>query len=240
MDGYWRVSSNCPDWIVSGQQISFRPQTAKLKPPVYGHWRFFLLMMTLSPLPHVAPAAINHLLAPESWARTRLIAHAGKVACFDLGLFTLALQIEPDGYVSAAAADAVVSVTIRIKPADLPLIMANRARAFSYVSIDGDADLANTISQLSQSLRWEAEADLSRVVGDVAAVRLVAGAKSLMQTIGSTHQKLAETTAEYFLEENPMLKRPQAVRELATDVARLRDDVERLAKRIARLKGRTQ
>ncbi|MFT5534256.1 MAG: ubiquinone biosynthesis protein UbiJ [Burkholderiaceae bacterium] len=199
--------------------------------------------MTLSPLSQVVPAAINHLLASESWARTRLMAHAGKVACFDLGLFALALTIEPDGYVSyvsVAADGAVVSVTIRIKPADLPLIVANRTRAFSYVSIDGDADLANTISQLSQSLHWEAEADLSRLVGDVAAVRLVAGAKSLVQTMSSTHQKLAETTAEYFLEENPMLMRPQAVRELATDVARLRDDVERMAKRIARLKGRSQ
>lgn len=196
--------------------------------------------MTLSPIPLVAPAAINHLLAPEQWARTRLMAHAGKIACFDLGLFALALQIEPDGYVSAATDGAAASVTIRIKPADLPLILANRSRAFSYVAIDGDADLANTISQLSQSLHWEAEADLSRVVGDLAAVRLVAGAKSLLQTVSSTHQKLAETTAEYFLEENPMLKRPQAVREFATDVARLRDDVERMAKRIARLKGRTQ
>ncbi|GAA4023013.1 ubiquinone biosynthesis accessory factor UbiJ [Actimicrobium antarcticum] len=196
--------------------------------------------MTLSPLPQVVPAAINHLLEQEPWARTRLIAHAGKVACFDLGLLTLTMQITPDGMVRNADAGAVPQVTIRIKPADVPLILQNRARAFSYVTIEGDADLANTISQLGQSLRWEAEADLSRLVGDIAAVRIVAGAKSLVQNISSTHQKLAETTAEYFLEENPMLMRPQAVRDFATDVARLRDDVQRMAKRIERLKGRAQ
>ena len=200
------------------------------------------MTMTLSPIPYAVPAAINHLLAQEDWARIKLMAHAGKCVCFDFGPMTVMLQVDADGRVRAADATAAPQVTIRIKPADLPLIMQNRARAFSYVKIDGDADFANTISQLSQSLRWEVEDDLSRLVGDIAAVRIVAAARSVVRTIVTTQQKLAETTAEYFLEESPMLIRPQSVRDLATDVARLRDDVERLSKRIERLsgKGRSQ
>ncbi|WP_326939787.1 ubiquinone biosynthesis accessory factor UbiJ [Actimicrobium sp. GrIS 1.19] len=197
-------------------------------------------MMTFSPLPPVLPAAINHLLAPEAWARARLIGHSGKIARFDLGVVAFAVQVEPDGLVRNADAETPPQVTIRINPAQLPLILQNRERAFSYVTIEGDADFANTISQLSQSLRWDAEADLARIVGAIAAVRLVAGAKAVKETITSTGQKLAETAAEYFLEENPMLKRPQSVRDFATDVARLRDDVERMAKRVERLKGKLQ
>ena len=40
------------------------------------------------------------------------------------------------------------------------------------------------------------------------------------------------------LEERPVLVRPAAVHEFAADVVRLRDDVERTAKRIARLEQR--
>ncbi|MES2534579.1 MAG: SCP2 sterol-binding domain-containing protein [Pseudomonadota bacterium] len=183
------------------------------------------------------PAAINHLLVQESWAQTRLAAHAGKVAVFDGGVAIVRLQVAPDGLVQSAAEDAPANVTIRIKPADLPLIAQNRDRAFSYVKIEGDADFANTISQLSQSLQWDAEDDLSKWVGDIAATRIVAGARATLHAAQSTSRKLAENAAEYFLEEKPMLIRPQAVADFAGDVARLRDDAERLAKRIDRLKG---
>ena len=98
-----------------------------------------------------------------------------------------------------------------MQPSDLPLIMQNRERAFSYVKIEGDADFANTISQLSQSLRWEAEDDLSKVVGDIAATRIVSGVHTAVNTAKALHQSVTENIAEYFLEENPLLIRPQAL-----------------------------
>jgi len=187
--------------------------------------------------PSIIAAAINHLLAEESWARNKLGAHAGKVACFDAGLIAIRLKVAGDGMVETASSDAPANVAIRIKLSDLPLIAQNRERAFSYVKVDGDADFANTISQLSQSLRWEAEEDLSKWIGDVAAARLAGGARTAFDTIRATHRKVVENAAEYFLEENPMLMRPQATADFAGDVSRLRDDVERLTKRIDKLKG---
>jgi ubiquinone biosynthesis protein UbiJ len=138
--------------------------------------------------------------------------------------------------VEAAAADEPQNVTIRVKLSDLPLILQNREHAFSYVQIEGDADFANTISQLSETLRWEAEEDLAKLVGDTAAVRLVNGARTALEVAKATQQKIVENVAEYFLEENPVLVRPQAVADFSSDVTRLRDDVERLAKRIEKLK----
>lgn len=184
-----------------------------------------------------APAAINHLLSNEPRAKARVAAHAGKVALFDLGIMRLRLKAGADGFIEAAADEEAAQVTIHVKPADIPVILQNRDRAFSYVHIEGDADFANAISQVSQSLQWDAEEDLSKVVGDIAAVRLVAGARSAVETVKSTQQKIAENVAEYFLEENPMLMRPRAVSDFADEVAKLRDDVERLAKRIDKLKG---
>lgn len=189
-------------------------------------------------LPAILSAAINHLLAQEPWARDRLVAHVGKVACFDVGLPGIRLKVVPDGMLEPAAPGVDASVTIRAQPADLPLMLQNRERAFSYVQIEGDADFANAISQLSQTLRWEAEHDLSKLVGDIAATRIVGGAKSAARSLQSGAQALVEHAAEYFLEENPVLLRPQAVSDLGREVARMRDDVERLAKRIEKLQRR--
>jgi ubiquinone biosynthesis protein UbiJ len=155
----------------------------------------------------------------------------------DAGVVTIKLKVASDGLLEQAITDGDADVTIRIKLSDLPLLMQNRERAFSTVKVEGDAELANTISQLSQSLRWEAEEDLSRWVGDIAATRLVAGARAALDTAQSTQRKLAENIAEYFLEENSMLVRPQAVADFTSEVTRLRDDVERMAKRIEKLKG---
>lgn len=187
-------------------------------------------------IPSPLLAVINHLLAQEPWARDKLVAHAGKIACLDLGLMVVLVQVAPDGMLQSGAAGQPTNVRIGVKMADLPLIVQNRERAFSYVTVEGDADFANTISQLSQSLRWEAEHDLSRWVGDIAATRIVAGAKVALDSAKSTQQKLAENVAEYLLEENPMLMRAQAVADFCADVTKLRDDSERLAKRIEKLK----
>ncbi|OWW22817.1 ubiquinone biosynthesis accessory factor UbiJ [Noviherbaspirillum denitrificans] len=181
-------------------------------------------------------AAINHLLAREPWAREKLARHAGKVALFDAGVVSLRLKATADGMVEGASPDEAQNVTIRVKLSDLPLILQNREHAFSYVQIEGDADFANTVSQLSETLRWEAEEDLAKLFGDTAAVRLASAARTAISVAKTTQQKFVENVAEYFLEENPVLVRPQMVAEFSSDVTRLRDDVERLAKRIEKLK----
>ncbi|WP_295990105.1 SCP2 sterol-binding domain-containing protein [Rugamonas sp.] len=184
-------------------------------------------------------AAINHVLAQEPWARQALAPHAGKLACIDAGAVVLRLRVTADGMVAVVAAtapaEAEAAVTIHVKLSDLPLIAQNSERAFSYVKIDGDAEFANTISGLSKSLRWEAEADLEKIVGPIAAVRLVAGARSAFAAAKTGQRKLAENVAEYLADEQAVLLRPAAVDAWSADVNRLRDDVERAAKRIAKL-----
>ncbi|NHQ92867.1 ubiquinone biosynthesis accessory factor UbiJ [Janthinobacterium lividum] len=198
-------------------------------------------MAPLSDLSLMTPviATLNHLLAQEPWARQQLAVHAGKLACIDTGAVALRLRVDSAGMLEAAPgaapADTPANVTIRVKLSDVPLILQNRERAFSYVKIEGDAEFANAISQLSKGLRWEAEHDLEKVVGPMLATRLVAGAKDAAAFVRTGQQKLAENVAEYFLDEQPMLIRPSTLQEYSAGVTRVRDDVERLAKRLARL-----
>jgi ubiquinone biosynthesis protein UbiJ len=197
--------------------------------------------MALTSLP-IAP--INHLLAQEAWARDALMRHASKVACINIeqlsGHLRLTMRVARDGMLEAARADDVPSVTIHVKLSDLPLILQNRDRAFSYVRIDGDAEFANTISQLSKGLRWDAEHDLERLFGPIAATRLAGGARSAATGAATAGRRLAENVAEFLLEERRVLIRPTTVDEFAGEVSRLRDDVERSAKRLARLEQKLE
>ncbi len=181
-----------------------------------------------------AAATINHLLSRQPALCRRLAAHAGKTACIDTGIMTLNLSVAADGLLQSAT-DEKPNVTIRLKPADLPRMLAEMERAFSYVAIEGDADFAKAISDVAMGLRWEAEEDLAPFVGDIAAVRIVKTARAAMSTAKSNAHNLAENIAEYLLEENPTLLRPEAADRFAMEVAILRDDTERLAKRIALL-----
>ena len=182
-----------------------------------------------------AAATVNHLLAQEPWARQELKQYAGKVAAIEVTPVSLRLRVAADGMVESAPSGVEPSVTIRLKLSDLPLIAQNRERAFSYVQIEGDAEFANAISRLSQSLRWEAEHDLEKWFGPIAAVRMVSGAKAAVESLKTGQRKLSENVAEYLLEEKQVLIRPMVAEEFAGDVTRLRDDVERFAKRLEKL-----
>jgi ubiquinone biosynthesis protein UbiJ len=131
-------------------------------------------------------------------------------------------------------------VTIRVKLSDLPLMLQNQDRAFSYVTIEGDAEFANAISQLSKTLRWEAEHDLEKIVGQIAAARLVSGARSAFSAARTGQRKLTENVTEFLLEEQPVLVRHAMAEDFSAGVMRMRDDVERMAKRLDRLEQRLQ
>lgn len=178
-------------------------------------------------------AAINHLLYRQPSLRDMLSAHAGKAARIDAGGMQLNISVASDGMLEVAGTDP--NVTITIKPADLPQILANMDRAFSYVSISGDADFARAISEVANGLQWEAEEDLAPFVGDIAAVRIAQSAREAAGSLKAGARKLVENVTEYLLEENPTLLYRRAGESFASDVAVLRDDVERLAKRISLL-----
>jgi ubiquinone biosynthesis protein UbiJ len=178
-------------------------------------------------------AAINHGLARQPALREKLRLHAGKSASIDVGLTRLDLAIAADGLLQLAVSEP--NVTITIQPSNLPRMLSDMDRAFSYVTISGDADFARTISELANELRWELEEELAPWVGDIAAVRIANAARQFLGMAKSTAQNLAENTAEYWLEENPTLLYRRAGDDFAAEVARLRDDVERLSKRVEKI-----
>ena len=182
------------------------------------------------------PAAINHLLAAEPWARAQLVPHANKTLHVVVRPFTIALAVAPNGTVARASATAAADATVTLAYAAVARGLAGGAEALTRdLRVDGDADFAQAVSLLVRNLRWDAEEDLSKVVGDVAAHRVVSTARAAHGEFKRSNEKIAAGVSEYLLEENPQLVRPRAVQSFADGVRKLRDDLARLEKRVERL-----
>ncbi|MGI9024002.1 MAG: ubiquinone biosynthesis accessory factor UbiJ [Burkholderiaceae bacterium] len=213
---------------------------------------FSLPPLPLLPNPLDAlPAAINHLLRAEPWARAQLAPHVNKTLHIVVQPFTIKLSVAPDGSVARATPSATPDTTVTLPSSAIVRLLSGAGRGDEQggdrrgddrsdglmrdMRLEGDADFAHAASMLVRHLRWDVEEDLSTLVGDAAAHRVVASARSANREIRRTHEKVAAGITEYLLEENPQLVRPRAVHVLADGVRKLRDDIARLEKRVDRL-----
>ncbi|KWR87269.1 ubiquinone biosynthesis accessory factor UbiJ [Cupriavidus sp. IDO] len=195
-----------------------------------------------------AVAALNHLLEQEPWARNLLVPFAGRVIRFDAAAFALALKVTEHGETELAPMAEAPAVTLLVPMQQWPLVAADvadggQAAAMRHVRIEGDAELANTVSTLARNLRWDAAEDLSRALrgimggplSDSVAQRVVDGARQVHEQATRVGRALVDNVTEYLLDEQPTLVRHAALDALGNDVGRLRDDLARLEKRLERL-----
>ncbi|GAA4337212.1 SCP2 sterol-binding domain-containing protein [Pigmentiphaga soli] len=224
--------------------------------------------MSALPSPYAAAVrALNALLAREPWARERLRPHAGKHARLLFGAARVDLCVTADGQVEwqpaangasteappaqesalgrgsgepcPGALSAAPDVTLSVATDKLPsLLSGDAARRMSAVRIDGDAAFAHAIGDLARDLRWDAEEDLARLVGDIPAARLSAAASGAWRGLREGAWRLAENLAEYATEERGLVAGGQPLADWGAEDRRLRDDAERAAKRAAALHGR--
>ena len=188
-------------------------------------------------LASVAIAPINHLLRGASWARKRLTPLAGKTARFCIPpFFDLAVTIQASGEVITAADDSPADTTLTVTPGLLPRLLARDADAYREIEISGDEVLAAEILDIAKNLRWDVEQDLSQVMGDILAHRVVQTGNSLAQWHTETARNLSQALAEYWTEEQPLLAKPTQIGEFIGAVGTLQEDVARLEKQVEKLK----
>lgn len=180
----------------------------------------------------LAGLPLNHLLSANGWARDALRPHAGKTACFRCPPFETRLTVLDNGEVASAANGVAATVTLTLTPGLMLRVAARDDAVWRDVVIDGDTAFAGVIHHLWQHLRWDAEEDLSTVVGDVAAHRIAASARTLQQWARSSGENMAHAFAEYWTEEQPLLAAKNDIARFNAEVDRLRDDTARLEKRL--------
>jgi ubiquinone biosynthesis protein UbiJ len=193
----------------------------------------FAVMLTSAIVP-----PINHLLRQNNWARQKLRAHKHKTAEILLPPFTFFLTVSEEGEVAAAAQDAVANVSLSLNFPLLLRILAGDEAAANEVPVSGDAEFAADINTIARNLRYDAEEDLSRVVGDVAAHRIAAAGRDFVAFQTALLANFASSLKEFLTYEQPLLADPSRVREFITQVDELRDAAARLEKRIEKLGAR--
>ncbi|MFZ5521049.1 MAG: hypothetical protein ACOZD0_07585 [Pseudomonadota bacterium] len=148
-----------------------------------------------------AVLVVNHLLAAEPQAMARLRPHAGRAIRVSLALPgreaqgpDIALVVTPAGLVESAeaslAADGLDVVADGRQPLQAALgLLAGRKPP---LRIEGDAAFAADVAWLIDHVRWEAEEDLARVIGDAPAHQAMRAARALRQALQPLLGRLAD------------------------------------------------
>lgn len=187
-----------------------------------------------NPAVFLAPA-INHVLVKDADCLRRLRQQAGKVLEIRAEPIVTRLGITAAGLVEAAPASAPVSTTISVPLADALVALRDRARAMATTRIEGDVELAATLSYLVEHLRWDPEDDLATIIGDTRAVMVMRFFSQMVQGLGDTGSRLSAMSREYVVNEHNLVVIRPELEQFAAAVRTLRDDCARLEKRIDRL-----
>lgn len=124
---------------------------------------------------------LNHVLMQEKQAQDRLLRQKGRVVHIQWGLFMLHLVVTPAGLVDRASAASKPDLLLSVATSS-PLVIVQSVLAGKPppVKIDGDVQLAAELGWLAENLRWDAEEDLSRLMGDAPAHALADVARRLL------------------------------------------------------------
>lgn len=179
--------------------------------------------------------ALNHLLDAEPWARERLTPFAGQTVELRNPPFpALRFIILAAGRVEAGGDDP-AALVVTLKPDALFSLARGPEHFLRSIEAAGDPALVAAIMALARHLRWDAEEDLSRLFGDVAAHRMADAARALGAWHVDVARRLTESLADYAVDEKRVLIARPEMESFAGALARLRDAVERLEKRVERL-----
>ena len=176
-------------------------------------------------------AVLNRMLGREAWAREKLAPFTGRVVRFEAPPFAMEWAVT-DGGTLTPSKEGDPSVTIGLALSSLPFAFLDPPAATRDVRLQGDAEFAQALSFVLQNLRPEPEEELSRFVGDAAAARMVGFVRLSASHWRQLAERMLDNAANYVVTENPMVVARDEVAGFVQDVARLRDDVARLEKRI--------
>jgi ubiquinone biosynthesis protein UbiJ len=195
--------------------------------------------MRLKPL----ETLLNRNIAASSAARALCRRLDTKVMALHIDGLPLSIYFKADGEQMSLDTqhDGTPSATLSGTPLSL-LRMAGPAPEAALrtgsVHIHGDAEVAQTFSELLKTARPDLEEELSRVIGDVAAHQVGNVARSALGFARRAADTFTQNVSEYLQEEGRDAPSRTEADEFLTGVDRLRDDVDRLEARLALLEGK--
>jgi ubiquinone biosynthesis protein UbiJ len=186
---------------------------------------------------------LNRRIEESTAAAERLAKLEGESLAIEVTGLGLTLVLEARGarvrVTTRPRAD--VSATLRGSPIDLLRLLERAAVAElkqSGAELSGNLHVAEAFAEALAFAKPEVEAELADWIGDVAAHRVGAFGRRFWRFGRDLRRSLEFSTADYLKEEARALPGRLEVRAFVDEVDRLRDDVERAAKRLERVAGR--
>lgn len=183
--------------------------------------------------------SLNHLLAQNPGASTRLSRHAGQHVRIDIGFKQLDFAITADGHLLTSPT-ATPDATLRATSSVLMQLPFLGREALRHADYSGDAALLQTLNTIFREVRWDIEAELAPLLGDMAAHRVAVAAQKTVRNVRHAGHAIQSSVSEYIVEETTMLARKGDLARFAREVDTLVDDVARLEARLIRLESVTQ
>lgn len=184
-------------------------------------------------------------------ARDSLILHAGKSISATLGPISTRIRVNAGGEfemvgdpenarspTQSDAREAAPDVAFRIPLNLLPRLARGDESAFSEVVFEGDSEFASVLSSVARNVNWDIEEDLSQIVGDIGARRIVGGANAAREWSREAQARLTENVAEYLTEEKCAFVGGRDFDALMIDNENLRDAIARFEARLSALSDR--
>jgi ubiquinone biosynthesis accessory factor UbiJ len=172
----------------------------------------------------------NRVLEREHWARERLSAHAGRTLRMICGPLATTLTIAPSGMLTAThdAAD----LTLSISPLRVPALLARPERWSELVAANGDADLAATLADLTQTLPWLVEQAFASALGPVIGTRVSDAGRALMELPEHAAQSFSASLTSYVRDEAAPGISASRLADFGAEVAAIATRVDALAARL--------
>ncbi|MCC6922186.1 MAG: ubiquinone biosynthesis protein [Nitrosomonas sp.] len=179
---------------------------------------------------------INYALRHESWASKWLLSYEGKSVRIRIPpLVDLKLVVLANGEFGHSNDDQEADATLSFLPGTLPGLIAHDESAYDAIHIAGNALFAEDLITISKNLKLNIEPELGKFIGDIPAHRIAETGESLFQWHISLFKNISDTFGEYWSEEQPMVVKPNDLRDFTQQTEGIRDDLEMLEIRINRL-----
>jgi ubiquinone biosynthesis protein UbiJ len=193
-----------------------------------------------------AEGTINAVLGLDPEGAAQLASVQGRVLLVELHGFGTRIYIVPgeSGLLLSGAYEAEPDCTVRGSPAALLRMALAEHREDSVfegtVQIDGDNRVAQTLGEVFQRLDIDWEEQLSKLIGDSLARRIMRQARASERWARRSGDTLTHDLREWLQEEGRVLPSDDEMQDFLNGVDSIRDDVERLAARVERLAARAQ
>jgi len=188
------------------------------------------------PAPSVVLRSLNHLIEQERWAHNLLLPREGQSIAITLPIGDFQIEIQEGIFVNASDRTNPPSVSLTIpQEAIWTFLKEGKSGAMKFVRISGDIDFAAELNRLAADLKWEVEEDLSKILGDATARRVVLESQKMLRQTQLAMNDLKGGIRDYLVYEKSILVDSQQMSDFKSELRLLRDQIDRAEKKVNQL-----